>query len=87
MAARTPRELVRTWREGAGYTQSDIASQIGDESGQYQRWESGNRPTLPLRMKAKLCLLSGLQLEKVVDAEELATARELVAVMARDTAA
>lgn len=78
---------IREWRERAGLTQTEVAAQIGDESGQFQRWESGNRPTLPLKMKVRLSFLSGVPLSDVVDLEELALARELVAIMARDAAA
>ena len=78
---------IREWREGAALTQAEVASQIGDESGQFQRWESGNRPTLPLKMKVRLSLLSGIPLADIVDLDELVVARELVAVMARDSAA
>ena len=87
MGAKSGARRIREWRERAGFTQAEVAAQINDESGQFQRWESGNRPTLPLRMKVRLSLLSGVPLAQVVDADELSVARELVAVLARDAAA
>lgn len=87
MGTKNPATRIREWREGAALTQSEVASRIGDESGQFQRWESGNRPTLPLKMKVRLSILSGIPLADIVDLDELVVARELVAVMARDSAA
>lgn len=87
MATKSPQDMVRKWREGEGLTQADLAARIGDESGQFQRWESGNRPTLPLKMRVRISLVSGIPISQLVDSEEAVLARELVAVLARDAAA
>lgn len=87
MAAKRAQDLVREWREREGVSQAQLGAKIGDVSGQLQRWESGNRPTLPLRMKARLALETGIPLARIVDADELETARELVAALVRDAAA
>ena len=75
---------MKEWRIRSGLAQDDLGIKIGDPGGQYQRWESGIRPTLPLRMKVKLSLISAIPLAQVVDPDELETAREIVVAMARD---
>ena len=84
---KTAAERVREWRLREDVTLTDLSKQIGDKGGQLQRWESGERPTLPLRLKVALSQRTGIPLNAIVDPDEMRLARDLVAVMTRDAAA
>ena len=80
-------DRIRVWRKARGLTLGELSDSIGDEGGQLQRWESGLRSTLPLRLKVALSAKTEIPLDLIVDSDELKLARQLLAVMARDAAA
>lgn len=84
---KTPGERVREWRHRHGVSIAALAAQIGDPGGQLQRWESGLRPTLPLRLKVALAERTGIALRKLGDPDEIDLAQRVVTLMARDAAA
>lgn len=84
---RTPGDRVREWRAREGVTLAQLSASIGDRSGQLQRWESGDRPTLPLRMKVGIAQRTGIALHLIVDRDELDLAKTMVDLLARDAAA
>jgi len=79
--------LVREWRERRGVTLIDLSREIRDQGGQLQRWESGDRPTLPLKLKVRLSQHTGIPLVQLLGSDELEVAQRIFALMARDVAA
>ena len=81
------RDAVRQWRKTQDVTLADLSVEIGDLGGQLQRWESGERQTLPLKFKVRLSQRTGIPLDQLTDPEERELAKDLVLIMARDGAA
>ena len=79
--------LVAQWRDADGISITQLCKEIGDPSRQLQRWLSGERKRLPLRLKVRVVQRTGLPLERVVNPSELVLARAIVALIARDAAA
>lgn len=74
----------QSWRERTGTSISAVSRAIGDHGGQLQRWDSGDRQTLPLYLKARLALFTGIRLVRLLGSEERAIVREIVSVLERD---
>lgn len=84
---KSAQDRVREWRTREGLKLDELSSVIGDPSGQLQRWESGDRDTLPLRLKVRLAKRTGLPLKVLATPAEVRLAKDLVLIMARDAAA
>ena len=65
-----PNDIVKDWRECAGLSQYAVENKIGDYSGQYRQWESGNRSTLPLRFRVEIAHFSDISLLDICNERE-----------------
>lgn len=81
---------LKDWRkrQDPSVTQEALGRDVGVSGSAIRHFENQTKGfRLALAVKVKLALRTGIALEMMVTPEELALARELVAVMARDAAA
>ena len=72
------RESFRRWHRKHGQPVSELADEIGDRGGQLTKWASGNRRTLPLRLKVALAEATGIPLFRLLERDERDLLRRVV---------
>jgi hypothetical protein len=78
---------VKMWSKKHGVPIRTLSQAIGDKGGQLYRWTCGDRQTLPLKLKVKISIETGIPLNSLLDRQQRQMAREIVKLMARDAAA
>ena len=84
---RKPIEVTRAWMNREDLSMRAVSQSIDDPGGQFLHWCSGRRSTLPIVLKVRLAEVSGIPIDRLLDDSEVAWARRLVTLMARDAAA
>lgn len=66
------------WARANNYSPGKVSKKIGDPGRQVQRWTSGDRDQLSLRLLCKLSKLSGIPIQRLATREQANLIRDLV---------
>lgn len=86
MPKQTPQEAVLDHLAIGRIPISLLESNIGDDAGSLGKWLRGQRSTLPLRLKVELSKHTGIPLVDLAEPNEIALAKTVAFVLARDGA-
>ncbi len=66
------------WARVNSHSLRAVSKKIGDRGCQVQRWTSGNRESLSLRLLCKLSVLSGIPIQRLCTRKQASLIRDLV---------